>query len=115
MSEFAEPLLCTSTLSVRLMAANTAEILLMVGLPDLDSTRCRLLLGLSISRASASNPTVALTKSRRINLAESGSPLMNSVIASSRSACAKAGSFCTRAATVSLKSRVSAMFIFPSE
>src|SRR5690606_19073106 len=30
-------------------------------------------------------------------------------MASSRSACAKAGSLCTRAATVSLKSRVSAM------
>jgi hypothetical protein len=32
---------CTSTLSARLMAENTAEILLMVVLPDRDSTRCR--------------------------------------------------------------------------
>jgi len=64
----------TSTLSARLMAAKTAEMLLMVGLPDFDSIRCRLLAGLSISPASASKPTVALTRSRRINLADSGSP-----------------------------------------
>jgi len=91
------------------MAANTAEMLLMVGLPELESMRCRLLLGLSIYWARASKPTVALAKSRKISLAESGSTLMNNVIASSGIACAKAGSLCTRAATVSLKSRVSAV------
>ena len=42
------------------MAAKTAEMLLMVGLPEWDSIRWRLLAGLSISSASASNPTVAL-------------------------------------------------------
>ena len=35
-----------STLSARLMAVNMAEILLIVGLPDFDSIRCRLLGGL---------------------------------------------------------------------
>ena len=42
------------------MAAKTAEMLLMVGLPEWDSIRWRLLAGLSISSASASNPTAAL-------------------------------------------------------
>ena len=36
---------CTSTLSARLMAAKTAEMLLMVGLPDCDSIRCKLFAG----------------------------------------------------------------------
>src|SRR5450830_755534 len=62
-----------------------------------------------MSCAKDSKPTVAFTKSRRINLAVSGSPSKNSVTASSSIACAKAGSFCTRATTVSLKSRVSAI------
>ena len=63
------------------MAAKTAEMLLMVGLPDCDSIRCRLLAGLWISSASASKPTVALTRSRRISFADSGSPLTNNVMA----------------------------------
>lgn len=36
----------TSTLSARLMAAKTAEMLLMVGFPDWDNIRCRLFAGL---------------------------------------------------------------------
>src|SRR6266851_10294140 len=86
-----------------------AARLSMLGLPFLDSIRCRLLLGFAVSAAKASNPTVAFTRSRRIRRAISGSPLRNNVAASSSSALAKAGSRRTRSTTVCLKSRVSAM------
>src|SRR5436305_1955678 len=78
-----------------------------LGLPFSDSIRWRLLLGRLVSAANASNPTDAFTRSRRISRAVSGSPLRNSVAASSRSALAKAGSRVARSFTVSLKSRVS--------
>src|SRR5450432_3270701 len=83
--------------------------LFMLGLPADDSMRCRLLLGFFVLRASVSKPTVALTRSRRIRRAVSGSPLRNSVAASSSMALAKAGSRCTRSTTVCLKSRLSAI------
>ena len=41
-----------------------AERFAIVGLPEAESKRCTLLPGLSISPASCSKPTVALTKSR---------------------------------------------------
>jgi|GEM_PF-6561706 len=46
-----------------------------VGLPFADNIRWRLLLGLEVSMASSSKPTIALTSSRSISLAVSGSPL----------------------------------------
>src|SRR5437016_13736144 len=81
----------------------------MLGLPFSDNIRCRLLLGLSISAASCSNPMVALTRSRSRSRAVCGSPLRNRVAASSSNARANAGSRCTRATTVCLKSRVRAI------
>ena len=95
------------TFSEPLTAAKIAARLSMLGLPFEDSIRCRLLLGLCVSSARCSKPTVALTRSRKIRRAASGSPLRNSVAASSSSAFAKSGSRATRAATVCLKSRVS--------
>ncbi len=65
------------------MAAKIAERLFIVGLPVAESIRCKLFAGLCISSANDSNPTVALTKSRKINLAVLGSPSRNSEIASS--------------------------------
>ncbi len=47
----------------------------MLGLPLRDSMRGKLLAGLSVIAASASKPTVALTRSRNSNRAASGSPL----------------------------------------
>src|SRR5574340_433049 len=76
-----------------------------------------LLLGLCTSSANFSNPTVALTRSRKISLEVSGSPLRNSMTASSSSARANSGSRSTRATMVFLKSRVSAIcysLVFPS-
>src|SRR5580658_405504 len=83
----------------------------MLGLPRSESMRCRLLLGVFVSTANASNPTDAFTRSRNTSLAACGSPLRKSVAASSRSALAKAGSRATRAATVFLKSRVRAIVL----
>lgn len=83
----------------------------MLGLPLGDNIRCKLLLGLSVSMAKCSNPTVALTRSRRIRRAVSGSPLKNKVAASSRSAFANSESRSMRSITVCLKFRVSAMCI----
>ena len=88
-----------------------AARLSMLGLPRSDSIRWRLLLGVLVSTASASNPTEAFTRSRKIRRAACGSPFKNSVAASSSSALAKAGSRATRALTVSLKSRVSATLL----
>src|SRR5579872_5035658 len=85
-----------------------AARLSMLGLPLSDSILWRLLLGVFVSTASASKPTDAFTRSRKIRRAACGSPFKKSVAASSRSALAKAGSRATRALTVSLKSRVSA-------
>src|SRR6266851_4887850 len=81
----------------------------MLGLPFSESMRCRLLAGIAVAAASPSNPTVAFTRSRRMRRAVRGSPLRNSVAASSSIALAKAGSRCTRSTTLCLKSRVSAM------
>ena len=61
----------------------------MLGFPCLESIRCRLLAGLAILSANPSKPIVALTRSRRISRASCGSPLRNSVAASSSSALAK--------------------------
>src|SRR5450759_4983496 len=78
----------------------------MLGFPLGDSMRCKLLLGFSVILASCSNPMVALTRSLRMSRAVSGSPLRNSVAASSRSALANWGSRSTRSITVCLKLRV---------
>src|SRR5260370_39443677 len=66
---------------------------------------------MAVTFASRSKPKVAFTRSRRMRRAGSGSPLKNRVAASSRSALANAGSRSTRATTVFLKLRVSAMSI----
>ena len=79
--------------------------------PVAGSMRCRLFAGLSVIPARASKPTVALTRSRRSSRAASGSPLRNSVAASSKSARANFGSRRTRSTTVCLKSRLSAMVV----
>ena len=97
------------TLSRARMARKIAARLSMLGLPAGDNMRCRLLLGLDVSAETCSKPIVALIRSRRIRRAVSGSPLRNSVAASSNKAWANAASRPTRAKTVSLKSRVSAM------
>ena len=102
------------TFSQSLMAEKIAAKLSMLGLPFGDSMRCKLLLGLWVSSARCSNPTVALTRSRRMRRAASGSPLRNSVAASSSSALANAGSRLTRSTTVCLKSRVRVMGSFLS-
>jgi hypothetical protein len=68
-------------------------------------------LGLAVSVASCSKPMVAFTKSRKISRAVSGSPLRNSVAASSSSACANEASLCTRWMTVSLKFLVNAILL----
>src|SRR5438105_12300301 len=81
----------------------------MPGLPCADNMRCRLFEGLSVSRASSSNPPVALTRSRKMIRATSGSPLRKSVAASSSIAFANEGSRSTRSITVCLKSRVNAI------
>jgi hypothetical protein len=88
-----------------------AARLSMLGLPRSDSIRCRLLLGVFVSAARASNPTDAFIRSRSTKRAACGSPLRNSVAASSSRALAKAGSRASRALTVSLKSRVSAILL----
>src|SRR5207247_4588197 len=80
-----------------------------LGLPRGANIRCRLLLGFLIAAASSSKPSVALTRSRRMALPAAVSPLRNALIASVRSASRKRGSRCARAATVFLKSRVSAI------
>src|SRR5690606_29513277 len=102
---------CTSisTFNASRRTSKMVARLSMLGLPLADSMRCRLLAGFSVSVASCSKPTVAFTRSRSIMRAVSGSPFRNSVAASSSIARAKAGSRSTRAATVCLKSRVSAM------
>ena len=94
-------------------ALKIAAKLSILGLPFDESMRCRLLLGTSVSFDSCSNPNVALTRSRRITRAVSASPLMRSIVASSRSFFANVGSRSTRATTVSLKSRVSAIKLPP--
>ena len=57
----------------------------MLGLPFGDSILWRLLLGVAVTLANLSKPRVAFTRSRRMRRAVSGSPLRNSVAASSRS------------------------------
>jgi hypothetical protein len=54
---------------------------------------------------------VAFTKSRKIRRVVSGSPLRNSVAASSSSACANDASLYTRWMTVSLKFLVNAILL----
>src|SRR5450759_3943347 len=88
-------------------------MLSMLGFPLGESIRCRLLLGVSVTSASCSNPMVALTRSRRMRRAVSGPPLRNSVAASSRSALANCGSRATRSMTVCLILRVSAIWERP--
>ncbi len=104
---------CTliSTRSFRRTAPKIAAKLSMFGFPRGESIRCRLLLGLAVAAASASKPTVAFTRSRRMRRAISGSPLRKSVAASSSSALANAGSRWTRSTTVCLKSLVNATVI----
>lgn len=75
----------------------------MLGLPFVESIRCKLFEGLPVALASCSNPTVTLTRSRSRSLAVSGSPFKKSVRASSKSALAKAGSRFTRSTTVLLE------------
>ncbi|MFB9075783.1 hypothetical protein ACFFX0_33385 [Citricoccus parietis] len=72
------------------------------------------MLGLLVSTASVSKPTEAFTRSRKMRRAVWGSPLRNSVAASSSMALAKAGSRAARSFTVSLKSQVSSMSSSPA-
>ena len=58
-----------------------------------------------VAAASHANPIVPSTKSRNTNRATSGSPLQNSVIASSSNTAANLGSRWTLASTISEKSR----------
>ena len=62
-----------------LTAPKMTAKLSMLGLPLGDSIRCKLFLGLCVSSANLSKPTVAFTKSLRISRAVSGSPLRKSV------------------------------------
>ena len=87
------------------MAPKIPARLSMVGFPEADSMRCRLLLGVPVFAANVSKPTVALTRSRRMLRVTSGSSLRNSVAASSNIALANAGSRPARSAMKRLKSR----------
>ena len=100
---------CKLTCSFSRTALKIAARLSMLGLPVGDNIRCKLLLGLAVRVASCSKPMVALTRSRKISRAVSGSPLRNRVAASSSSACANHASFCTRWMTVSLEFLVNAI------
>ena len=94
-----------STRSFFLSAPNIAERLSIWGLPRKESIRWMLLLGLPINTDNDSNPTVALTKSRRRARAICGSPFSISDAASSNSARAKAGSSRRSSTVVSCASR----------
>ena len=96
------------------IAWNMDARLSIFGFPFGESIRCRLLLGLFVTAASSSNPTVAFTRSRKITRAAAASPANRSVTVSLSSAAANSASHAARSATVWRKFLVSVIFWFLS-